>query len=312
MGKQIEKSGKTVDEAIWNGVQEMGLSVDEVNIEIIQRGSLGLLGIGAKPAIVRLTEKSHDDMLDIKSMFESKEERKGENHKQRENAPRQHKIEKERPERIRTEPVKAEKSSVQAELSNGFEEESIADAVHNSNMETETEAEAAPTVYTEEAAANIPAAQFLSDLLVKMGVEAKVLAAETEDSLKLRIDTEAAGVLIGHRGETLDALQYLTLLVANRDRSHNEYTRVSIDTQGYREKREEVLVRLAKSKASTVRASGKPYKFEPMSPYERRIIHSTLQGNSHVTTHSEGTEPHRYVIITSTHSRRPRRHSREY
>lgn len=310
MGKQIEKSGKTVDEAIWNGVQEMGLSVDEVNIEIIQRGSLGLLGIGAKPAIVRLTEKSHDDMLDVKSMFESKEEKKSENHRRRENAPRQHKGEKERPERIRTEPEKAAKVSVQTDISNGVEVENIAEAVHGSD--TETEAEAATTVYTEEAAANIPAAQFLSDLLVKMGVEAKVLAAEAEDSLKLRIDTEAAGVLIGHRGETLDALQYLTLLVANRDRSHSEYTRVSIDTQGYREKREEVLVRLAKSKASTVRASGKPYKFEPMSPYERRIIHSTLQGNSHVTTHSEGMEPHRYVIITSTHSRRPRRHNREY
>lgn len=291
MGKQIEKSGRTVDEAIFKGLQEIGLSIDEVEIEIVQKGSMGLLGIGAKPAIVRLTEKENEG-LDIRGILEGdkKDDKKDESTRPAQDT----KPKPQKPkEQTKTESEKAEQQQPEKE-----------------SVEEQEEEPKEEIPYSEETAQNNEAAKFLAELLSKMGVEAKVLAAEVDDSLKLRIDTEAAGVLIGHRGETLDAIQYLTLLVANRDRSQKEYTRVSIDTQGYREKREEVLVRLAKSKASTVRATGKPYKFEPMSPYERRIIHSTLQGNSHVTTHSEGTEPYRYVVITATHTqkRRPQRH----
>ena len=289
MGKQIEKSGRTVDEAIFKGLQEIGLSIDEVEIEIVQKGSMGLLGIGAKPAIVRLTEKENEG-LDIRGILEGdkKDDKKDESTRPAQDT----KPKPQKPkEQTKTESEKAEQQQPEKE-----------------SVEEQEEEPKEEIPYSEETAQNNEAAKFLAELLSKMGVEAKVLAAEVDDSLKLRIDTEAAGVLIGHRGETLDAIQYLTLLVANRDRSQKEYTRVSIDTQGYREKREEVLVRLAKSKASTVRATGKPYKFEPMSPYERRIIHSTLQSNSHVTTHSEGTEPYRYVVITSTHA--PRRRTR--
>lgn len=322
MKNQIEKSGKTVDEAIWNGVQEMGLSLDEVDIEIIQKGSSGLLGIGAKPAIVRLTEKEHE-ALDIKSIFETESDAKHE--EKARTARRESDIRKEyapKQERKYSYDYSADDQANSniaptypvpkpAPRKTDYSEslENLENAGADSNYGTQKIDE--PEInYTEECAKNNTATVFLSDLLEHMGVEANVLAAETDSGLKIKIDTESAGVLIGHRGETLDALQYLTLLVANRHRGQSEYARVSIDTQGYREKREEVLVRLAKSKASTVRTSGRPYKFEPMSPYERRIIHSTLQSNSHVTTHSEGVEPHRYVIVTATHPQGARRNRR--
>lgn len=289
MGKQIEMTGKTVDKAVFDGLQEIGLSIDEVEIEILERGTSGLLGIGAKPARVRLTEKENQG-VDVRGLFETdnnevkRETQDSESNTERRNEHREHRHE-------RMETAACEHTPVR---------DNIEEAVFE-NTEHECDIQ-----YSKELAEQNEAAKFLSEMLRLMDVEADVLAAETDETLKLRIDSESAGVLIGHRGETLDAMQYLTLLVANRDRGQKSYTRVSIDTQGYREKREEVLSRLARSKASTVRATGRPYKFEPMSPYERRIIHSTLQANSHVTTHSEGNEPYRYVVITALHGQRRR------
>jgi len=104
--------------------------------------------------------------------------------------------------------------------------------------------------------------------------------------------------LIGRRGETLDALQYLVSLVANRNRKEEGYMRVTLDTEGYRSRREETLRRLARRNATRVRQTGRPVSMEPMNPYERRILHSALQGFGGVTTHSEGEEPNRHVVIT--------------
>lgn len=369
MGRQIRATGKTVDEAIWNGLNELDVSIDEVLIETVQKGSTGLLGIGAKPAIVLITEKESEG-IDVKSLFESTATDKAETDPKaqekakagtRDKKPSEvkppvkpkpiyeQKRESERGEAVPTDAIseseraemrsRAQKHSV-PEISTGEHVEQSherpraqrrpvprpfttapgehlakADAANNAPeseymRETETEQpqsyerihaayrSTSDIPYSEEFAKSCPAAQFLSELLKRMSIDATVLAAESNGALKLRIDTESAGVLIGHRGETLDALQYLTLLVANRDHSQKEYIRISIDTQDYREKRAATLTRLAKARASTVRASGRPYRFEPMSPYERRIIHSTLQLNPYVTTHSEGNEPHRYVVIT--------------
>ena len=105
------------------------------------------------------------------------------------------------------------------------------------------------------------------------------------------------GMLIGHRGETLDAMQYLTSLAVNRNRKQDGYTRISIDTEGYREKREETLARLARKIANQVKATGRPRTLEPMNPYERRVLHATLQNNPYVATRSEGEEPNRRVVI---------------
>ena len=106
------------------------------------------------------------------------------------------------------------------------------------------------------------------------------------------------GLLIGRRGETLDAMQYLVSLVANKGRKDDGYLRVTLDTEGYRSRREETLKRLARKNAVHVRQTGRPVSMEPMNPYERRILHSALQGFTGVTTHSEGEEPNRHVVIT--------------
>ena len=137
----------------------------------------------------------------------------------------------------------------------------------------------------------------MKGLLEKMHIEGKVLAAKEEDAVRLRVDCSEMGVLIGHRGETLDAVQYLTSLVVNRNRKTDGYTRVTINTEDYREKREETLMRLARRIAQQVKASGSPKALEPMNPYERRIIHSALQKHPYVTTQSEGEEPNRRVVV---------------
>lgn len=152
--------------------------------------------------------------------------------------------------------------------------------------------------YTLEAAENNEAAAFLKQMLSLMGVEAQVLAnVSEEEGIRLRIDSSGMGVLIGHRGETLDAIQYLTSLHVNRARKERGYTRVTIDTEGYRERREETLARLARKVASQVRSTGRARTLEPMNPYERRVLHATLQNNPYVTTYSEGEEPNRRVVI---------------
>jgi len=151
--------------------------------------------------------------------------------------------------------------------------------------------------YTAEAAEGNAAAEFLKGLLAKMGVEAEVLANVTEEGIRLRIDSNSMGILIGHRGETLDAIQYLTSLSINRSRKETGYTRVTIDTEGYRDKREETLTRLARKIASQVKATGRARTLEPMNPYERRVLHATLQNHPYVTTYSEGEEPNRRVVI---------------
>ena len=137
----------------------------------------------------------------------------------------------------------------------------------------------------------------MKGLLERMHVDGTVLANVGEEGVRLYIDKSTMGMLIGHRGETLDAMQYLTSLAVNRNRKQDGYTRISIDTEGYREKREETLARLARKIANQVKATGRPRTLEPMNPYERRVLHATLQNNPYVATRSEGEEPNRRVVI---------------
>ena len=136
---------------------------------------------------------------------------------------------------------------------------------------------------------------FLTELLEKMGVKGTVDAYYEDDVLMLDIDSRETGILIGRRGQTLDSIQYLTSLVVNRDRS--DYIRVSLDVAGYRQKRKNSLQDLADRISLKVEKTKTSYELEPMNPYERRIIHSALQNYEHVTTHSEGEEPNRHIVI---------------
>ena len=264
--RSMEFSGRNIDEAIFHGLNEMGLTIDEVDTEIVQKESKGLFGIGAKNAIVRLTEREVPIVPDFeaeKAAHERKNDRpKRENNERRDRKPRNDKQKRESGERREKEP------------------------------------QAPAIAYSEELAKENDAAIFLSDLLKQMKIEATVEAAETEDGLRLNIVSSTDGLLIGRRGETLDALQYIVSLYMNKDRKENGYRRVSVDTEGYRARREETLRRLARKNAAQVARTGRSVAMEPMNPYERRVLHSALQNFKGVTTHSEGEEPNRRVIIT--------------
>lgn len=143
------------------------------------------------------------------------------------------------------------------------------------------------------------AKRFLSDVFDKMNVDVNIDAVEDDDSIVLKITGKDSGIIIGRRGETLDALQYLTSLSINKDK--DGYKRVTIDIENYRQKREETLVKLANRLAERVIKYRKNVTLEPMNPYERRIIHSSLQNNRYVETYSVGEEPNRKVVITLKH-----------
>lgn len=138
---------------------------------------------------------------------------------------------------------------------------------------------------------------FLQELTRLMGVEVTIaMGKDEENNLHIQMSGDTLGVLIGRRGETLDALQYLTSLRVNR--GQEGYTRVTLDTENYRAKREDTLIRLANRMANRAVKTGRKVSLEPMNPYERRIIHSALQANEAVDTHSEGEDPNRHVVIT--------------
>lgn len=405
--RSIETTGKSVDVAIFSGLQELEISIDAVTIEILQTETKGILGIGARPAKVRLTEKPPEAVTvpdfdaererrdrerrrDEDSGYGRRDNRRGrgsysdrasdepaagrrEYEEKAERPERTEKTEKpgksgraerfgrgdktERPERTgrfakaegaekpadsarnrkpdeQDEKVRAKKTIDAAEQVKPVETASVEQAANipavvegtadvreaeandasrrreandngsypaKRNGRTEEKNPVTPERqinYTEEDAQDNPAADFVTGLISRMGVEGKVLAAKEPDAIRLRIDSGAMGVLIGHRGETLDAMQYLTSLVINKNRKADGYTRVTLNTEDYREKREETLVRLAKRVASQVKATGRSRVLEPMNPYERRILHATLQNNPYVTTHSEGDEPNRRVVVT--------------
>ena len=154
------------------------------------------------------------------------------------------------------------------------------------------------TVKVEELSAEDIAKNFLDDVFAAMNMQVVVETNyhEEEKSMDIELSGEEMGVLIGKRGQTLDSLQYLVSLVVNKEME--EYIRVKIDTENYRQRRKETLENLAKNIAYKVKKTRRPVSLEPMNPYERRIIHSTLQNDKYISTHSEGEEPYRRVVVT--------------
>jgi len=300
MARTIDATGRSIDEAIFNGLKELEISIDEVEIDIIQQESKGILGIGAKPAIVRLTEREPEDV--VMPEYLNPENQRRERSDRREKRDRRDR----RDRRERTESAEsaqaeeaAEPAAESAEVSEERPRRERRDRRRKGDRERNDrrEPKEPPEGFTEEAAEGNPAAEFLKGLLQHMNVEGTVLAKAEDEGIRLYIDKSTMGMLIGHRGETLDAMQYLTSLAVNRNRKQEGYTRVSIDTEGYREKREETLARLARKIAGQVKATGRSRTLEPMNPYERRVLHATLQNHPYVATRSEGEEPNRRVVI---------------
>ena len=285
--RSMEFSGHSVDEAIFIGLNEMGVTIDEVEIETIQSESKGLFGIGAKQAVVRLTKREVPLVMEMEQVYRKEKEA---SFQQR----------REQPQRGgRNDRRDGGSDRAQRGPSSYGAPRQDRDSAPRADQTRERMPEAPQENfdYSEELAKNTPCAVFLSELLTKMNNPAPVLAADTDNGLRLCIDAETMGLLIGRRGETLDAMQYLVSLVANKNRKEEGYIRVTLDTEGYRSRREETLKRLARKNAQNVRQTGRAVSMEPMNPYERRILHSALQGFAGVTTHSEGEEPNRHVVI---------------
>ena len=138
---------------------------------------------------------------------------------------------------------------------------------------------------------------FLVNVLNSMNINADIDIKEENDIININLRGPKMGLVIGYRGETLDSLQYLVSLVVNKNHE-NPYKKVVLDAENYRHKREETLIKVAQKTAYKVKKSGRPYKLEPMNPYERRIIHSALQEYTDINTYSEGEEPFRRIIIS--------------
>ena len=286
----MEFSGRTVDEAIFHGLMEMGVTIDEVEIETLQTESRGIFGIGSKMAVVRLTEREQPVVPDFEAEREKRQAEASTEERPRREA---------RSDRPRRDD---RRSGGRDRRNGGRRDDRRGSGSRDGRRDRQAEIAAALEAdnaaydYSAELAKTEPAGIFLTELLEKMGLPSEVVAANTDNGLRLRIETDSDGLLIGRRGETLDALQYIVSLYANK--GSDDYRRITVDTEGYRARREETLRRLARKTANEVLETGTPIAMEPMNPYERRILHSALQDMQGISTHSEGEEPNRRVIIT--------------
>ena len=232
----IEFTGKTVDDAITEACQRFTITSDRLDYEVIEKGTAGIFGFAAKPAVIKA--RIYDP-----------------------NAPK---------EEVKKAPEEAVK-------------------------EVKTEKAAEPVQSAQPVAAADPK-DFLNKVFEAMNMKVDISVETNEEEMDINLSGDDMGVLIGKRGQTLDSLQYLTSIVVNKGRK--EYIRVKVDTENYRSRRKETLENLAKNLAYKAKRTKNPVSLEPMNPYERRIIHSALQNDKYVSTHSEGEEPFRKVIIT--------------
>ncbi len=327
MMKSYEASAKTVEEAIELGLQELGASIGDVDVQVLEEGSKGLFGLfGSRMAKVRLTVKEEEEDLLGDLMGEEKKpapaprapkapkEKKPEPEKKPAEEPAGQKEEETEPvsgkkEQARPAPVKrvAVKKADRKPAREAEQEtkagETAEDAAETEEKKQEIRMMEKPEVtfipedqLDAESAAG-KAFSFLKELTRLMGVDVSIeMGTDAEGNVYGSMMGDTLGILIGRRGETLDAVQYLTSLKVNRGQEN--YTRVTLDTENYRARREDTLIRLANRMANRAIRTGRRVSLEPMNPYERRIIHYALQQNEAVSTHSEGDEPNRHVVIT--------------
>lgn len=271
MNGSIRVSAKTVGDAITEASIQLGVTSDELEYEVIEKGSAGFLGIGMKQAVIEVRRKPKKE-VEPEIIPEVKKPEK--------------KVEFKKKEEVK---VKKEVREPKKEV----KQEKKAEPVQEAAPVVKKEAELAEV--TDETKAAVES--FLKDTLKAMGMEVELSTKiDTDGSLSVEMKGDNMGILIGKRGQTLDSLQYLSNRVANKHQSG--YVRVKLDTENYRARREETLKHLAKNIAHKVKRNRRPVALEPMNPYERRIIHSALQSDPYVTTHSEGEEPYRKVVVT--------------
>ena len=265
-----EFSGKTVEDAMIEAATTLGIASSELDIEVISKGSSGFLGLGSKPAVIKAKPKQEvkDEIDDILSAAK----KPGKSGKKVAKP-----AEKKEAKVQEVEPVVEKAPEVKTEEPKQ-EEENLEPAEIDDSIIDETKS-------------------YLVKLFEAMEMEAQIDITLDKFTRTMSIDVEGPemGIIIGKRGQTLDALQYLISLFVNK--KSDTYIRIKLDTENYRERRRETLENLAKNIAFKVKKSRRPFSLEPMNPYERRIIHSTLQGDKYVSTKSEGEEPYRKVVV---------------
>ena len=278
MEDYITVSAKTLDDAITEALVQLGVTSDRLDYIVVEKGSEGFLGIGRKQAVIKARRKREE-----KPVEETVEESKVETPVKEEVKPEKKTEKKPAKEHSHTKKnVREEKPEVKSEP----------------KKEVELAKVEPQTIETCE--------KFIYDVMNAMGMDdVKVTSVvDEEGALSINMEGSNMGILIGKRGQTLDSLQYLTNRVANK--MQDGYVRVKLDTEDYRKRRKETLENLAKNIASKVKRTRKTVSLEPMNPYERRIIHSALQSDPAVSTHSEGEEPYRRVVVTLVRNRNNR------
>lgn len=278
MDEYITVSAKTLDDAITDALVELGVTSDQLDYIVIEKGSAGFLGIGMKQAVIKARRKKEEPVEAIE------------------------------PEAVAEEPVKEEsvkEEPAKEEKRDNRKKKNRKSSHYKDHREQEEHREVAPAKEKKEVelapveeVTMETCRKFVQDVLEAMHMEDVQVTAsiDEEGALAINMDGKDMGILIGKRGQTLDSLQYLTNRVANKMQSG--YVRVKLDTEDYRRRRKETLENLARNIASKVKRTRRTVALEPMNPYERRIIHSALQADPAVTTHSEGEEPYRRVVVT--------------
>ena len=299
--EEITVSAKTLDDAITEALIQLGVTSDQLEYDVIEKGNAGFLGIGRKQAVIkarRKVEKKVNDepvidfsdavkgvMKDSKSdnyhKHNNRDNKKKKDNRKKENYHKNNKnvTASEKTEKVKVETVKTEKKEKNDKPHKPVQERKEIELAKVEDI----------TVKTCE--------EFLTNVLKAMDMEVEIKTSiDEEGALCIEMNGDNMGILIGKRGQTLDSLQYLTNRVANK--AQDGYVRVKLDTEDYRRRRKETLENLAKNIAHKVKRTRRSVSLEPMNPYERRIIHSALQGDRSVTTHSEGEEPYRRVVVT--------------
>ncbi len=281
--ESIEVSAKTIDDAVLEAAIQLGTTRDKVAYEVVTQPTSGFLGIGGRKAVIRAHQIS-DEELETKQKADKEMEKllNRVNEKKEESPKKQEK------------PAEVKKSSApKSDAPKTVKSEAV--------KEEKKDAVPAPAPKPDKPAVPVdtaPVEKFLKDVFGAMGMEVTMNITQNPQDREMNITLDGAdmGVLIGKRGQTLDSLQYLSSLIVNKNTE--DYIRVKVDTENYRERRKATLENLAKNIASKVKRTRKPVSLEPMNPYERRVIHSALQNDKYVCTHSEGEEPYRRVVVT--------------
>ena len=255
---KIEISAKNVEEALTQAMIKLGTTSDKMGYEVISEGRSGFFGIGSKPAVIKAWIKEDAISQELKSFMEPS-------------------VKTSEPKVKDVKGAKAEPKKPEVKV----KKEDTAAAEKKADVKVASTPE-----------------EFITQVCNAMGLEVSVDSRfdEAENVLDINMIGDDMGILIGKRGQTLDSLQYLTGLVANKNKE--EYIRVKLDTENYRERRKETLENLARNIAYKVKRTKKPVALEPMNPYERRVIHAALQNDRYVVTRSEGEEPFRHVVIS--------------